>query len=107
MNSAAGGAEKLLASLSIKKDTFNMNEQIAKIQNLSIPEVLTLDEVRETFLIPLQQAIDADNIQAKETEAEFQRLVDENEALKKTVSKLEYRINHIFRNNEIKPKPID
>eukprot|EP00009_Paramoeba_aestuarina_P008978 CAMPEP_0201509876 /NCGR_PEP_ID=MMETSP0161_2-20130828/2804_1 /ASSEMBLY_ACC=CAM_ASM_000251 /TAXON_ID=180227 /ORGANISM="Neoparamoeba aestuarina, Strain SoJaBio B1-5/56/2" /LENGTH=107 /DNA_ID=CAMNT_0047904965 /DNA_START=36 /DNA_END=359 /DNA_ORIENTATION=- len=107
MNASAGHAEKLLASMSLKNSNFNLSEQITKIQNISLPEVLTHEEVKKIFLLPLQEAIREDTRVAAEANEKYDTLVEENDALKKTISKLEYRINHIFTNNTVTPKPME
>ena len=107
MNTPASQAEKLLSTMSLKAEAFNLTAHIDKIQNLTLPETFTREEIRDLFLLPLQEAVGEDRRIAARNEETLEKLTEENAELKKQVAKLQYRINHIFKNNEIKPKPME
>ena len=105
MNAAVGQAEKLLATMNVAAEGFRVTDSIAKVQGLTVPEQFTAADVKAMFLVPLQDAIREDERIAHDAAARIERLEAENEELKKEVSKLKYRINHVFKSNVITPKP--
>ena len=105
MHTPTGQAEKLLSAISLKAEPFNRSAHMDKVHNASLPETFTREEVRELFLLPLQAAVAEDRRIAAQTSEALEKLRAAHATCTKQMAKLQYRIDHIFKHNEVKPKP--